>query len=216
MKIKYITAIGALGSILAIVPPCTAVYTSTPTTSAGPASAVWDGSEYVGPMNGTYYYLGPNNIWVPMDQTRLQRFQEWQKNNPNLNPYGQQGQNTRSAGAVNPNAQPGQGPVVVGQPVFIGQPVVVGQQNPSETNPNWEPNPPMENTRSKGAAVLVVTPVSPSRIQNNGETSRAMEQNPTWEYPSGRSTQVRNTRYQGHDMGQTRAPAPPIQETQLP
>lgn len=138
MKITYITGLVAmaLGSTLAIADPSPQMQTgmsSATTAPPGPANAVWDGSDYVGQINGQNYYLGPNNTWMPLDSARQQRFAEWQQNNPNM--------------------QPGQ----------------------------------IQSTRSGGAM---------------------REQNPSCN-PSGQSNKIRNTRYQGHDMGQTRAVAPP-------
>lgn len=96
MKIKYLTAIAAIGLTLSIVRPCAAgqdvvVVTPSPHTSpvsrppaAGvPAGYVWDGSEYVGQVGGKYYYLGPRNTWVALDTTRQHHFQDWQQKNPN-------------------------------------------------------------------------------------------------------------------------------------
>jgi hypothetical protein len=118
MKMKYVMAIGALGSTLAIVPICTSVsaVTSSPMTGeptvapAMPATAVWDCSEYVGEVNGTYYYQGPNNTWFALDQdqARQQRFEDWQRNHPTQS---NQAENTRSAGGakgLNASEQTGQ------------------------------------------------------------------------------------------------------------
>ena len=44
-----------------------------------PDSYVWDGYEYVGLVGSEYYYLGPGNVWLPMDAHRLARFHEWAK-----------------------------------------------------------------------------------------------------------------------------------------
>lgn len=184
MKIKYIAAIGALGSTLAIVPPCTAVVMSSPTTVVGPASAVWDGSDYVGQMGGKYYYLGPNNTWIPLDRTRQQHFEQWLGNNPNAAQQSQM-QNTRSQGAVR-------------------------EQNPSGNNPNGQPNQ-TGNTRSQGSAMAQ----NPTRQPSQMGTTRLHANESSWTDPSAQ-IQIRNTRYQGHDMGQTRTPAPPLEQTQLP
>ena len=146
-KFIYISAIVALGSALAIVRGSSAeVINAAPTNPPGPSNAVWDGSDYVGQVNGEYYYLGANNTWMPMDAAHQQRFQEWQQNNPN---WQNQVQSTRSGGAY--------------------------AQNP---NPEY--------------AVVVWGPYPTS-----------------WSDPSAQPKYIRNTRHQGHDMGQTHAVAPP-------
>lgn len=88
-KYVYIAAIVGLGSALAIVQPGAAkpapqVYPAAqPPATYVPTEYVWDGTEYVGQQNDKYYYLDSRNVWVPMDQTRQHRFDDWRKNNPN-------------------------------------------------------------------------------------------------------------------------------------
>ena len=146
MKAKYIMAIAALGSTLTLAvvrPSSAAAINSAPTAPPGPASAVWDGSDYVGQgqTDGKYYFLAPNNTWMRLDAdpARQQRFLEWQENNPN---WQSQIQSTRSGGQYHP----------------------VGVKGPY----------------------------------------------PSWSNPSAQPSGIRNTRHQGHDMGQTRAIAPPL------
>jgi hypothetical protein len=174
MKKKYIMALGALGITLGIGLPSTAVTNvqqpgiyPPEVAPAIPATAVWDGSEYVGQVGGRNYYQGPNNTWLAMDQAHQQRFEEWQKNNPNWNkPSEQSGQtqNTRSQGP-----EKGQSP---DENITTEQPV---------QNPNM--------------AVVVMGPFPTS-----------------WNNPSAQPSGIRNTRHQGHDMGQTHAEAPPQPE----
>ena len=47
-----------------------------------PDSYVWDGYEYVGLVGTQYYYLGPGDVWLTLDATRLARFQTWQHGHP--------------------------------------------------------------------------------------------------------------------------------------
>lgn len=46
-----------------------------------PDSYVWDGSEYVGVIGDQYYYLGPNQVWLPMAPSSpgYLRFHDWEK-----------------------------------------------------------------------------------------------------------------------------------------
>lgn len=95
MKTHYLPILAAAAFALALAHPCladqtvvtTAPQTAAPETSSQPAAVpqtyVWDGQEYVGQSDGKYYYLAPNNNWVPMDADRQQRFEQWQKANPN-------------------------------------------------------------------------------------------------------------------------------------
>lgn len=57
-------------------PPVVVVPAPAPvvTVAVVPDSYVYDGTEYVGVVNGQYYYLGDGNVWYPMDQPRLARF----------------------------------------------------------------------------------------------------------------------------------------------
>ena len=164
MKMKYIMAIGALGTTLAIVPPCTAYVTSWAATAPpGPTTAVWDGSDYVGQVNGKDYYLSANNTWAPLDAARQQRFNEWQKHNPNWNnPTAQssQMQNTRSAGPVrgqNPGANP---PIIeTGQVPPTGQ---IYNWNDPSAQPNG-----IRNTRHQGHDMGQTRPVAPPLQEQN-------------------------------------------------
>jgi len=44
-----------------------------------PDAYTWDGSEYVGLIGDQYYYLGPNQVWLPMPADRLGYFHDWEK-----------------------------------------------------------------------------------------------------------------------------------------
>lgn len=61
-------------------PPPTVVITApapppTVTVAVVPDDYVYDGTEYVGIVDGQYYYLGPDNTWIVMDPVRMHRFQ---------------------------------------------------------------------------------------------------------------------------------------------
>jgi hypothetical protein len=43
-----------------------------------PETYVWDGSEMVGVVNGSYVYLGPGNVWLVCEPFRFQRFHRWE------------------------------------------------------------------------------------------------------------------------------------------
>jgi hypothetical protein len=45
-----------------------------------PDSYVWDGYEYIGFIGGEYYYVGANNLWLPLVGDRLKRFHDWERN----------------------------------------------------------------------------------------------------------------------------------------
>lgn len=43
---------------------------------------VWDGYEYVGLVDGRYYYLGQGSLWFACEPWREHRFQDWERHNP--------------------------------------------------------------------------------------------------------------------------------------
>ena len=168
MKTKHIMAIGALGSTLAIVPFCASVsaVTNEPTTWEAPAvptSIVWDGSEYVGEVDGILYYKDPDGSWLALDTTRQQHFDAWLKNQSAGNNSGEQTNQTGS-------------------------------------------------TRSQGAARGLNASEQSGQIQNTGYQGQGAEmgQGPNWNNPGAEPNGIRNTRYEGHDMGQTHPVAPPL------
>jgi hypothetical protein len=58
-------------------PPAVVVSAPAPVVTVAPDDYYYDGTEYVGIVNGQYYYLGPDNAWVVMDPVRLHRFNVW-------------------------------------------------------------------------------------------------------------------------------------------
>ena len=44
-----------------------------------PDSYVWDGTEYVGVVGSSFFYLGPGNVWLALDAPRLARFHDWER-----------------------------------------------------------------------------------------------------------------------------------------
>jgi hypothetical protein len=64
-----------------VVTPSASITLATPAVSVQvgvPESYTWDGDEYVGLVGNGYYYLGPGNVWLPLDQHRLDRFRLWE------------------------------------------------------------------------------------------------------------------------------------------
>lgn len=73
--------VGVTVQIPAPAPP-PRVYIPPPAVTVEPAVPdyyVWNGDEYVGVVNGQYYYLGPGNVWIIMDTPRLRRFHDWER-----------------------------------------------------------------------------------------------------------------------------------------
>lgn len=59
--------------------PAPVISVPAPGVTVGvPDTYAWDGTEYVGLIGSQYYYLGPGDVWLPMDQPRLVRFHEWE------------------------------------------------------------------------------------------------------------------------------------------
>jgi hypothetical protein len=44
-----------------------------------PDTYVWDGTEYVGVVGTDYFYLGPGDVWLPLDGPRIARFHDWER-----------------------------------------------------------------------------------------------------------------------------------------
>lgn len=51
----------------------------TTVTVGVPDSYIWDGQAYVGYYGDQYYYLAPNNIWMPLEGDRRAHFIDWQR-----------------------------------------------------------------------------------------------------------------------------------------
>ncbi|HEY1790781.1 MAG TPA: hypothetical protein VGJ73_21715 [Verrucomicrobiae bacterium] len=67
----------AAGTVVVTAP---SIVVSAPVVATPvPDSYTWDGSEYVGVVGTQYYYLGPGNVWMVMDPSRLHRFQGWER-----------------------------------------------------------------------------------------------------------------------------------------
>lgn len=65
-----------------VIAPAPVVEAPPPPLVTVPADYVWDGEEYVGVVNGQYYYLGPGDVWIVCDSVRLERFHGWVRSNP--------------------------------------------------------------------------------------------------------------------------------------
>ena len=65
-------------------PPPRMVVSPPPRVPMGfPDRYIWDGRQFVGVVGNQPYYLGPGNVWIPMDQPRLNRWRTWERSNPN-------------------------------------------------------------------------------------------------------------------------------------
>jgi hypothetical protein len=69
------------GPIVTVQVPVPVVTVTAPVpavTVAVPDTYVWDGYEYVGVVGTGYFYLGPGDIWLPLDAPRLARWHDWE------------------------------------------------------------------------------------------------------------------------------------------
>lgn len=71
---------GPITPTVAVIPPPVVV---APTPVAFPPNYWWDGFQFVGMVGNQVYYLGPGNVWTPMDPVHLGHWQTWQRTNPN-------------------------------------------------------------------------------------------------------------------------------------
>lgn len=77
-----ISSMAQVGVQINVPVPTVTVQTPAVTVQAVPDSYVWDGTEYVGVIGSTYYYLGPGDVWITMDAPRLARFHDWEHGHP--------------------------------------------------------------------------------------------------------------------------------------
>jgi hypothetical protein len=91
--------------VISAPPPPVPVVVAPPTVAVVPDDYYYDGTEYVGIVNGQYYYLGPGNAWVVMDPVRLHRFNVWIGAHPDWRTH-YATHNVRYRGAPAAHAQP--------------------------------------------------------------------------------------------------------------
>lgn len=61
-----------------VVPPAPTVVVETV-----PDTYVWDGVEFVGVVGPDYFYLGPDHVWLRLDDSRAVRFHDWEHGHAN-------------------------------------------------------------------------------------------------------------------------------------
>lgn len=62
------------GCQVTVSPPFASVEVSTPVVEVVPTTYIWDGYEYVGEVNGSFYYFGPGGVWLAADPVILGRW----------------------------------------------------------------------------------------------------------------------------------------------
>ena len=148
---RSIVAMAAMGIALALAQPWPA--SGQVASMQVPSSYVWDGRQFVGAVGNQFYYLGPGNVWVPMDRARMNNFRAWERANPHWRSWATPNVRYRTRRppgrpqpvAVAPGTRPQ--PIVVQPPPVIvqPQPVVVNQPGtrsggrPSRSNRNRHP-----------------------------------------------------------------------------
>ena len=86
-KIAIAIGISSLATLNLVAGPRIGVTVQVPAPAPPPVTVetavpdyyIWDGYEYVGAVNGQYYYLGLGNAWILMDAPRLHRFNDWER-----------------------------------------------------------------------------------------------------------------------------------------
>ena len=110
-NIKFVISLAAIAFAVSLTNFCTAavifnppgVIAAPPPPMAVPASYVWDGRNYVGVVGSQYYYLGPGNVWLAMDNpASFNHFRAWERSNPNWRSRATRNTRYRTMGAVNP------------------------------------------------------------------------------------------------------------------
>jgi hypothetical protein len=90
MTVKSKLCLSALATVL--VSGCTVTVRPDPVVVAPPPPGpvvevappfyVWDGYEYVGEVNGGFFYLGAGGVWLTCDAVRLERWHGWERGHP--------------------------------------------------------------------------------------------------------------------------------------
>ena len=62
-----------------VVAPAPVVPATTVTVETVPDTYTWDGVEFVGMVGPDYFYLGPDHVWLRLDEPRLVRFHDWER-----------------------------------------------------------------------------------------------------------------------------------------
>ena len=69
-----LVAVLVSGCQVSFSPPVASVEVSAPAVEVVPPTYVWDGYEYVGEVNGGFYYFGPGGVWIGADPIVLGRW----------------------------------------------------------------------------------------------------------------------------------------------
>ncbi len=133
-KFRSIIFVAAMGIAFPLSYPWAAsgarVVSAPPPMMQVPGSYVWDGRQFVGTVGNRYYYVGPGNVWMPMDQSRRSRFSVWENGHPNWQSHATPNVRYRSIR---------QGPT---------QPVVVVPPPPGTRSGGGRPRPRPRSSRS--------------------------------------------------------------------
>lgn len=150
-SMKYVIPLAIAGIAVAavclarpgiILTPPTVVVSAPPPVAVSPEpvvvvpdSYVWDGYEYVGVVDGQYYYLGPGNVWIVMDPMRLHRFDIWAGHHPDWRARATHNVRYRSGSAYHPH------PIPTGPPAH-SQPMATPQHTPAPAAAPGHNQPP--------------------------------------------------------------------------
>jgi PXPV repeat (3 copies) len=121
---RSIISMAAIGISFALAQPW-ATSGATVVSMQVPASYVWDGRQFVGPVGNQFYYLGPGNVWIPMDRSRMNNFRAWETANPHWRSWATPNVRYRARPPQPVAVAPGVRP----QPIFVQpQPIIVQPQ----------------------------------------------------------------------------------------
>lgn len=112
---RSLISMAALGIAFALAQPWAAP--GQVSSMQVPPSYVWDGRQFVGAVGNQFYYLGPGNVWIPMDRTRMNNFRAWERANPHWRSWATP--NVRYRTRRPPRPQP---IVVQPQPIVVNPP----------------------------------------------------------------------------------------------
>ena len=110
-NIKFVISLAAIAFAVSLTNFCTGavilnpgvIVSAPPPPMAVPDRYVWDGRNYVGVVGNQYYYLGPGNAWLIMDNpANFNHFRAWERAHPNWRRNAVRNTRYRNMGAVNP------------------------------------------------------------------------------------------------------------------
>ncbi|HEX3628621.1 MAG TPA: hypothetical protein VH280_24695 [Verrucomicrobiae bacterium] len=157
-RFRFIVGIATMGIACALAwssqatvifhPPRTVVTQPPVIMAPVPDFYVWDGNQFVGVVGNQYVFLGPGNVWMPMDPTRMRHFNSWATSHPNWRRQATRNTRYRRGGPARSQPMRGSRP----RPDRRGGPPTTRSAGPPPQAPhsNGPGNPQNQGSQSQG------------------------------------------------------------------